>query len=57
MISDTTIRNPKVWNDTTVFYNLEITDSIGCSVTDDMFEVYVIPAQQILLIWNLKVFP
>ncbi len=41
MISDTTLRNPKVWNDTTIFYNLEITDSLGCTVTDDIFEVYV----------------
>lgn len=41
MISDTTIKNPRVWNDKSVFYNLEITDSIGCKVTDDIFEVYV----------------
>ena len=41
MISDTTIQNPKVWNDTTVFYKLQITDSIGCTVMDDVFEVYV----------------
>jgi hypothetical protein len=43
MISDTTIRNPRVWNDKTVFYNLEITDTLGCKVTDDIFEVYVQP--------------
>ena len=58
MISDTTIRNPKVWNDRTVFYNLEITDSIGCSVTDDMFEVYVISSSTNSIdLRNLKVFP
>ena len=43
MISDTSAQNPKVWNDTTVFYNLIITDSLGCSVVDDVFEVYVNP--------------
>ena len=42
MISDTTVEKPFVWNDTTTFYNLVITDSIGCSVTDDVFEVYSI---------------
>jgi len=40
MISDTTVEKPFVWNDTTVFYNLIITDSLGCSVTDDVFQVY-----------------
>ena len=42
MISDTTVERPFVWNDTTTFYNLVITDSIGCSVTDDVFEVYIV---------------
>jgi len=41
MISDTTVERPFVWNDVTTFYNLIITDSIGCSVIDDVFEVYV----------------
>ena len=41
MISDTTVEQPFVWNDTTTFYNLVITDSLGCSVTDDVFQVYV----------------
>ncbi|HLO52903.1 MAG TPA: T9SS type A sorting domain-containing protein [Saprospiraceae bacterium] len=40
MISDTTIENPIVWNDTTTFYHLTITDSLNCSVEDDIFEVY-----------------
>lgn len=40
MISDTTIENPVVWNDTTTFYHLTITDSLNCSVEDDIFEVY-----------------
>ena len=40
MISDTTIENPVVWNDTTTFYHLTITDSLNCSVDDDIFEVY-----------------
>ncbi len=58
MISDTTIRNPKVWNDTTVFYNLEITDSLGCSVKDDIFEVYVTPSSTNSIdLSNLKIFP
>ena len=43
MISDTTVRNPLVWNDTTVFYNLVITDTLGCSITDPLFSVYVNP--------------
>lgn len=41
MISDTTIERPSVWNDTTVFYNLTITDSLDCTFIDDVFEVYV----------------
>lgn len=44
MISDTTIEKPKVWNDKTVFYNLKITDSLGCKVSDDIFEVFVQPS-------------
>jgi hypothetical protein len=58
MIYDTSIRNPKVWNDTTVFYNLIITDSLGCSVTDDIFEVYVNPSSTNSVdLEKLKVFP
>lgn len=58
MISDTTTKNPKVWNDTTVFYNLIITDSLGCSVADDIFEVYVTPsATNSIDLNNLKIFP
>lgn len=58
MISDTTLENPKVWNDTTVFYNLKITDSLGCLVTDDIFEVYVTPSSTNHLdLNNLKIFP
>lgn len=41
MISDTTVESPYVWNDTTTFYRLVITDSLGCSVEDDIFEVYI----------------
>jgi|GEM_PF-1983901 len=41
MISDTTVENPLVWNDTTIFYNLVITDELNCTLTDDIFEVYV----------------
>jgi len=44
MISDTTIANPIVWNDTTTFYHLTITDSLNCSVEDDIFEVYTTTA-------------
>lgn len=44
MISDTTIENPIVWNDTTTFYHLTITDSLNCSVEDDIFEVYTTTA-------------
>lgn len=31
-ISDTTEVQPKVWNDTTQYYSLLVTDSLGCSV-------------------------
>ncbi len=31
-ISDTTAAQPNVWNDTTQYYNLLVTDSLGCSV-------------------------
>lgn len=41
MISDTTVRNPLVWNDTTVFYDLLITDALGCTVDDGYFSVFV----------------
>ncbi|MEM9548792.1 MAG: T9SS type A sorting domain-containing protein [Bacteroidota bacterium] len=41
MISDTTVEQPLVWNDTTTFYDVVITDSLGCSVTDQTFKVYV----------------
>jgi hypothetical protein len=41
MISDTTVEMPFVWNDTTTYYNLEVTDSIGCKAVDDVFEVHV----------------
>ena len=41
MISDTTVEMPLVWNNTTTYYNLEVTDSIGCKAVDDIFEVYV----------------
>ncbi len=42
-ISDTGVENPKVWNDTTTTYNLLLMDSIGCSVMDDPFEVFIRP--------------
>jgi hypothetical protein len=42
MISDTTIEKPLVWNDTTTFYNLTITDSLGCRVDDQPFRVYTV---------------
>ena len=58
MISDTTVQNPKVWNDTTVFYSLSITDSLGCSNLDDIFEVFVNPTSTINVEpSNLKVYP
>jgi len=58
MISDTTIENPKVWNDTNIFYNLIITDSLECSVTDDIFEVYVTPnSTNNVDLANLNIFP
>lgn len=58
MISDTTVQNPKVWNDTTVFYSLSITDSLGCSNFDDIFEVFVNPTSTINVEpSNLKVYP
>jgi len=39
--SDTSVPNPKVWNDTTTIYHLLLTDSVGCTVMDDPFEVYI----------------
>lgn len=58
MISDTTVSSPLVWNDTTVFYNLKITDELNCTVTDDIFEVYVTTnSVKILNEDEFKVFP
>ena len=47
MINDTTLERPAVWNDTTIFYQLTITDSLGCSVMDQQFKVYVTPSSVI----------
>lgn len=41
MISDTTAKTPRVWNDKTVFYEAVVTDSLGCSIEDEIYEVYV----------------
>ncbi|MCH2046327.1 MAG: hypothetical protein MK212_19590, partial [Saprospiraceae bacterium] len=58
MISDTTIENPKVWNDSTTFYDVVITDSLGCKWTDDTFEVYVVPVSTREIIeGKVKVYP
>ena len=58
MISDTTIENPIVWNDTTTFYHLTITDSLNCSVEDDIFEVYTTTASsQDIPIEDIKIYP
>ncbi len=40
-ISDVSVPDPQVWNDTTTTYHLQLTDSIGCTVEDDPFEVYI----------------
>ena len=58
MISDTTIENPVVWNDTTTFYHLTITDSLNCSVEDDIFEVYTTTSSsQDIRNEDLKIYP
>lgn len=58
MISDTTIENPVVWNDTTTFYHLTITDSLNCSVEDDIFEVYTTTSSsQDIRKDDLKIYP
>ncbi len=44
MISDTTVEAPLVWNDTTVYYSLIITNSLNCSVEDSDYEVHIIPS-------------
>ncbi|MEM1119620.1 MAG: T9SS type A sorting domain-containing protein [Bacteroidota bacterium] len=40
-ISDTTVEKPLVWNDTSTFYDLTITNSLGCSAKDGTFSVFV----------------
>lgn len=40
-ISDVNSPTPEVWNDTSTTYRLFMTDSIGCTVEDDPFEVYI----------------
>jgi Secretion system C-terminal sorting domain len=57
MISDTTIENPIVWNDTTTFYHLTITDSLNCSVEDDIFEVYTTSSSQDIRNEDLNIYP
>jgi len=58
MISDTTVEKPYVWNDTTTFYNLVITDSIGCSVTDGVFKVYTISSSiDETILHDIQVYP
>jgi Secretion system C-terminal sorting domain len=58
MISDTTIENPIVWNDTTTFYHLTITDSLNCSVEDDIFEVYTTTtSSQDIRYDDIKIYP
>lgn len=57
MISDTTVEQPLVWNDTAVFYNLIVTDSLGCSVTDDVFEVYTTSSTKDIKTVDFNLYP
>jgi hypothetical protein len=58
MISDTTVEEPFVWNDTTTFYDVVITDSIGCSISDGVFQVNTLTASLDKIFQpNINVYP
>ena len=58
-ISDITLRNPQVWNDTTVVYFSNIMDTLGCVETNDSFTSIVSTSSvdEIPEIYDFSIYP
>ena len=59
MISDTSAAYPQVWNDTTVTYFSNVTDTLGCVEANDSFTSIVLSTSidQLAQVYDLSIYP
>lgn len=58
MISDTTAANPLVWGDTAISYQVYLTDALGCTINEGIFETSIVPVStNEIQLSDLKLYP